>query len=63
MDIQREHRLWSLGCVQRWGPRASAVEERDDEGFLEEEVFKQGLGDQAKVTARAEVWRREGKEL
>lgn len=55
--------MWSLGCVQHWGPRASAVEERDDEGFLEEEVFKQGLGDQAEVTARAEVWRREGKEL
>lgn len=40
------------------------MEERDDRAFLEEEVFEQGLGeDQAEVTARAEAWRWEGKEL
>ena len=56
--------MWSLGFVQHWGPGASAMEERDDEGFLEEEVFEQGLGeDQAEVAARAGAWRREGKEL
>lgn len=49
-----------------WGPRASAVEERGNEGFLEEEEFEQGLGripDRSCCKGRATEQGREGTEL